>query len=206
MVQEKSKQAIDSQKCRTALVLLAAGDSRRFKGNKLLSLFEGKTMYRHIVDQAETLPGLFFRKIIVTQYPEIGEDLEKLGYEVVENHESILGISHSIQLALAALGDTADAACFAVCDQPWLTAKTIEGLIDGWKRSGRGLGCLAHNGELGNPSVFSSPYFTELAALTGDRGGKRILRSHLEDVYLFEVENEQELRDIDTRGMPEVIE
>ena len=55
---------------------------------------------------------------------------------MVENVQSSLGISHSIHLALeAASPQKAEEAayCFAVCDQPYLKADTIEDLIEGWK-------------------------------------------------------------------------
>lgn len=196
------------QEKRVALVLLAAGDSRRFHGNKLLSMFQGKVMYRHIADQVALLPGDFFcRKILVTQYPEIAADLEAGGYDVIINHDSHLGISHSIHLALEALekggeteaGACADAACFAVCDQPWLRKDTIAALIDGWRGSGQGLACLCHRGDFGNPGVFARAYWQELLALGGDVGGKRVLRRHLEDLCLYEVEDGKELVDVDVR-------
>lgn len=140
------------------LILLAAGNSRRFDGNKLLTPFHGKPMYQYIVEEVEKLPdGLFDDKIVVTQYPEIMEDLGKRGYMVVENVQSSLGISHSIHLALeaAASPDGEEASyCFAVCDQPYLKAATIEGLIEGWKNSKRGIGCLCNMGEFGNPAIF----------------------------------------------------
>jgi molybdenum cofactor cytidylyltransferase len=85
------------------LILLAAGDSRRFDGNKLLTPFHGKAMYQYIVEEVAKLPDdLFDKKIVVTQYREIMEDLGKRGYLVVENVQSSLGISHSIHLALEA--------------------------------------------------------------------------------------------------------
>lgn len=195
------------------LILLAAGDGRRFGGNKLLSEFHGKAMYRYIIEEIEKLPeSLFAGKMIVTQYEQIGSDLKGMGYQVVENHESRLGISHSIHLALEAVSalkvdkknemesvpdDTAY--CFAVCDQPYLKAETMKGLIDGWLESGRGLGCLCNMGELGNPAVFSSRYLDELLALTGDVGGKRVVRKHIDDLYLYEVDDGLELVDIDVK-------
>lgn len=191
------------------LVLLAAGDGKRFGGNKLLSEFHGKPMYRYIIEEIEKLPeALFAGKLVVTQYEKIGSDLGSMGYKVVENHESSLGISHSIHLALEALktpeaGSGADADgtayCFAVCDQPYLKADTIKGLIDGWLRSKRGLGCLCNMGELGNPAVFSARYRDELLALTGDVGGKRVVRKHIDDLYLHEVDDGLELVDIDVK-------
>lgn len=195
------------QKSKVAFILLAAGDSRRFHGNKLLSNFRGKAMYRHIADQVEQLPKEFFcRKILVTQYPQIAEDLSRRGYEVVINPDSHLGISHSIFLALLLLEEADEdtsAACFAVCDQPWLKKETIVRLLASWNDSGHGLACLCHQGDFGNPAIFSRSYWAELKSLRGDIGGKRILRNHPDDLFLCEVEDGKELVDIDVPQMEE---
>lgn len=185
---------------RLSLVLLAAGSSRRFHGNKLLYQFSGKPMYRHIIDQLAELPdSLFERKIIVTQYQEIADDLEKEGYEVIFNYDTELGISHSIHLALERLKDFDGGVCFAVCDQPYLKMDTIRDLIGAWQESQKGIGCLAHQGEFGNPAVFSMKYWEELMELSGDVGGRRVIRKHLNDLFLYEVEDGKELVDIDIK-------
>lgn len=183
-----------------ALILLAAGDSRRFGGNKLLSAYNGKLMYRCLVDEVAKLPeGLFCEKVVVTQYEAIEKDLKAEGYLTVRNDESRLGISRSIRLGIEALnGWEAISYCFAVCDQPDLRADTMEGLVRGWQLSGKGLGCPCFNGEPGNPVIFSGRYRNELLSLTGDVGGKRILKRHLDDVYRYEVTDERELLDIDS--------
>ncbi|MBS6645781.1 MAG: nucleotidyltransferase family protein [Clostridiaceae bacterium] len=185
---------------RLSLVLLAAGSSRRFQGNKLLYHFSGKPMYRHMIDQLEELPeSLFEQKIVVTQYREIAEDLEKDGFEAVYNYDTDLGISHSIHLAFPVLRESVDAVCFAVCDQPYLKGKTLLAFLKDWQQSGKGIGCLTHQGEFGNPAVFSMKYREELLALTGDVGGRRVIRKHLSDLFLYEVEDGKELVDIDIR-------
>ncbi len=222
------------------LVLLAAGSSRRFQGNKLLHEFQGKPMYRHLADQVKALPSdVFEKKMVVTQYEEIGDSLGKEGFLVVRNRRPELGISHSIHLAIAAMEeqgllpvitacgcdynqDTAGdacvkqeagtdsrkreaAVCFAVCDQPFLSGKSIQRLMEGWKQSGKGLGCLCCQGELGNPAVFGQRYLDELLLLTGDTGGKKVIRRHMDDLFLLEVEDGKELMDIDVKAdvMPE---
>lgn len=185
---------------RIVLVLLAAGDSRRFGGNKLLENFGGKSMYRYLTDEIAAFPEEFFyRKIVVSQYPEILADLASRGYEAIENRESYLGISHSIHLALEAMDGQETAVCFAVCDQPFLKGKTVERLLAEWKESGKGMGCLCHQGEDGNPAVFACRYERELLALTGDVGGKRVMRRFPEDVYRCDVTDGRELADIDRR-------
>jgi molybdenum cofactor cytidylyltransferase len=207
---------MNTNRKKIALILLAAGNSVRFGGNKLLSVYHGKRMYRHIVDQVERLaPETFAEKIVVSQYREILEDLAAEGYTVVKNLAPEQGISHSIHLGLGvvrslrenenkpdAVGDqcenAVDAVCFAVCDQPDLKAETLTGFIDGWEKSGKTIGCLSHDGTAGNPVIFDVRYADELRALTGDVGGKRVLKSHPEEVYYHEITDGAELVDIDT--------
>ena len=194
-----------------ALVLLAAGDSRRYGGNKLLDQIEGRPMYRHVMDEVLALPESFFcKRILVSQYGEILACAGQAGFTAVENRESSLGISHSIHLGLqAAEAAGAEAVCFSVCDQPWLKGETIKALIEGWKQSGLGLGTLSFQGRDGNPAIFSSSYFPELKAITGDKGGRAVLKCHESDVYRYEVRDGQELEDVDVRqitdfSMPEL--
>ena len=146
---------------RTALVVLAAGDSRRFESNKLLVPVDGMPMYRHILEETAGLSKTVFRrKILVSQYEEILQSGTAYGFTTVENRDSSLGVSHSIHLALEALEQeleqgSLDGICFAVCDQPWLTKKTISGLVNGWKAGKTGLGTVSCRGRDGSPAVFS---------------------------------------------------
>lgn len=183
------------------LVLLAAGDSRRFGGNKLLADFEGKPMYRHIADQIAGLErDVFSRKLVVSQYPEILSQLGAEGYETIENCRSDLGISHSIRLALGVLDGREAAVCFAVCDQPRLRGATVRRLVKEWKENGRGIACLSYRGRDGNPAVFARRYEQELLRLTGDTGGRRVIRDHPEALWRCEIEDERELEDMDEPG------
>ena len=60
---------------------MAAGNSRRFGSNKLLFPWKGKTMYRHGLDLLLELKKEMKEQlsvIVVTQYPEILEEVQKL--------------------------------------------------------------------------------------------------------------------------------
>lgn len=178
------------------VIILAAGNSVRFGTNKLLEPVEGIPMYRRTADKILQID--FETRIVVTQYREILEALKRDGFLPVENREPGLGISHSIALGLSALKKDSQSCMFLVCDQPFLSVGAIQKLKREFEASEKGIGAAAAGGEAGNPVVFSADYYRELAALTGDRGGKRVLKAHPEDVMLTEVP-ERELADIDTR-------
>lgn len=193
---------ISRQELPAALVMMAAGNSERFGENKLLYPVNGKPMYEHLADQVNGLAeSVFQKKIVVTQYPELAEHMKKRGFQVCLNDQPELGISHSVHLgAEEAWKWEPDAAiCFAVSDQPYLRGTTLEMLIRQWKASGKGIGALAYHEEIGNPVVFAEKYRKELMELTGDKGGKRVVKRHMDDLYLMEVEDAEELRDLDTK-------
>lgn len=187
---------------RFKLVLLAAGLSRRYGAeNKLLAQWNGKPLYRWTLDRLETI----YRErpeecalLVVTQYQEIAEDCARRNIPWVHNPKAAEGISTSLKLGLTQGGEGEHTAFF-VADQPQLTGATIRGFLAGYAQSGKGLGCVSWGEQLGNPCAFSAPYYPELLALTGDIGGKGVLRRHLEDCYCYPLPGGWELEDIDTK-------
>jgi CTP:molybdopterin cytidylyltransferase MocA len=179
---------------RIAVILEAAGNSSRFGSNKLLHIMEdGRPMSASILEAARSVDA--YRKILVTQYDEVAAMAPD--FKVVMNDRPDLGISRSMQLGLKAAGD-ADAYMFCVCDQPGLTKATLERLIKAYKKGTAGIVSLAWQGKMCNPKIFSSRYREELMALSGDTGGRQIIASHADDIFLVEALSEDEVRDIDS--------
>ena len=176
-----------------AVILEAAGNSSRFGSNKLLHIMDdGRPMIASILDAVRPLD--VYKKVLVTQYDEVASMAPE--FDVVMNDRPDLGISRSMQLGLAAAGD-ADAYMFCVCDQPGLTAATLERLIEAYKKGTAGIVSLAWQGKMCNPKIFSSRYKEELMRLSGDTGGRQIIASHADDILLVEAESEDEVKDID---------
>lgn len=185
-----------------AVILLGAGDSRRFGGRKQFTLIDGKPMYMYIVENISKIDVNC--RILVTQFDEMIKEVSPYPISVILNESSHLGISHSIKLGiLAALkqdkGNRIDAFLFAVCDQPYLSAKSIYNLINGYCASPKGIACLAFNEELGNPVIFHKKYIGELLNLSKDTGGKAVLRSNLDDLIKIQADSPMELHDMDTK-------
>ena len=181
---------------RINLILLAAGNSKRFNGNKLLAIYKDKPIYMYIV---EKVLDLKVNKIIcVTQYKEIKEALLNTDINVVMNENSSLGVSSSIKLGIN-FDKNADGYMFMVCDQPFISIETLNSLIDNFINGDKGIVCVGYGDNKGNPVIFSKRYVNELLSLEGDNGGKRILNGHLNDLNIVNVDSAIELVDIDTQ-------
>lgn len=182
---------------RINLILLASGNSKRFDGNKLLTNFNDKPLYMYTLDKIKSIDGLN-KVIVVTQYDEIKTKSIDLGFDIVLNKESNLGISNSIILGINR-DKEADGYMFMVCDQPFIKIKSINKLIEEFNSCNKGICSVAYKDRLGNPNIFSRKYLDELLSLKGDVGGKYVLKKHIDDLKIIQVEYEEELKDIDTR-------
>ena len=184
------------------MIYLAAGLSSRYGSNKLLDTIDGKPMYRHLLDiltvMKEEEPHRY-ELIVVTAYDEIEEAVKGLPLKVVRNNHQELGASHSIKLGLEACGEIGqhDHVMFAVADQPYVQEDELFGFIHMYKRSYKGIGCLSYEGVMGNPVIFQGKFVPELMALSGDVGGKMVVKAHPQEVFLYEAESEKSLQDLD---------
>ena len=185
------------------MIYLAAGLSSRYGSNKLLKEIDGKPMYRHLLDiltvMKEEEPHRY-ELVVVTAYDEIEDYVKELPVKVVRNQHQELGASYSIKLGLEACGEIGrhDHVMFAVADQPYVQEDELFGFIHMFKRSYKGIGVLCWKGEMGNPVIFQGQFVPELMALTGDVGGKAVVKAHLSEVFQYEADSEMSLRDFDT--------
>ena len=104
-------------------VVLAAGSARRFGGNKLTAAVEGVALIRRALSAVPA--ERFSRVAVVTQYPEIRELAKEFSFTPVRNDAPEAGVSRSIALGLAALGNC-PGALFLVADQPLLRRESVD--------------------------------------------------------------------------------
>ena len=206
-------------------IYLAAGYSRRFGANKLLTPYDGIPMYRILFDRLVSIlesDELVKDVTVVTQYSEIEDEVNRRSQKTsksvrcVINPDPSRGISSSIKCGIADLlshsetlalheknkcglriDPASHAIIFFVADTPQLAEKTVTEFIHAFADSGKRLGCIGHEGEMGNPGGFGAEFIPELMELEGDRGGKRILLAHRDEVLIFSDTKPEELEDID---------
>lgn len=184
-------------------IVLAAGCSRRFGKNKLLCKINGKPMYRYILEllfrQQEA--GAVGQVVVVSQYEEIFLDIKKhfKGMECVKNPAPQMGISSSVRLGVRRLLELSEASVscfFTVADQPYFTGRSFHKMAGLQQEYPKLIIAAAKCGECCNPVIFPAEYYPKLQELTGDVGGKAVLRKSMEAVKLCELP-ERELWDVD---------
>ena len=159
-------------------------------------------MYRHMLDiltvMKEEEPHRY-EVVVVTAYDEIEEAVKDLPVTVVRNAEPELGVSHSIKLGLLACGEIGqhDHVMIAVADQPYIQEDELFGFIHMYKRSYKGIGCFAYEGEIGNPVAFQGKFVPELMNLEGDVGSMQIVEKNSQELFLYEAECKESLQDFD---------
>lgn len=134
--------------------------------------------------------------IVVTQHEEIRKQIMNDSVKIAFCKESKYGISWSIKAGIHAAKD-ADHYAFFVADQPEMKKETMESFLSFMENGNYELGCVKTESGLGNPVWFDQKYKKELLSLTGDQGGKKILKKHIEKARFFKVLEESELCDID---------
>lgn len=172
-----------------AAILLAAGRSSRMGGpNKLLESFDGKPLVRRAAEAA--LASRADPVIVVTGHmgDAVAAALAGLDVVRVENPDFAAGLSTSLAAGLAAVPAAADAAIVLLADMPAVDAGAIDRLISAYDPArGALIVRAASGGRRGNPVLWSRRFFAELAAITGDQGGRALFEAVPEAVVDVEI-------------------
>jgi len=160
----------------TALVLLAAGLSRRYgTASKLVASYRGKPLALHAAETLAALP--FARHIAVCRSGD--DDLAVLladaGFEVITNPDTARGQASSIVLGVEAAGEP-EALMICLADMPLVSAAHVRAVVE---RVTPGGIVASVNGPADPPmppAAFDREYLPELLRLEGDKGARHLLQ------------------------------
>ena len=161
---------------RLGIVVLAAGEARRFGACKQLVAFQGKPLLQHVIDAALALPHK--RLIVVTG--KYDQEIKKAfeggmvsGAEQVYNPDWPEGMSSSIRLGCQVLGSDCDQILVLLADQVLVSTDELFALIDATDSTG--IACAGFSGTVGPPALFGSAFYPALLSLNAENGAKKIL-------------------------------
>ncbi|MGD8552581.1 MAG: selenium cofactor biosynthesis protein YqeC [Anaerolineales bacterium] len=168
----QGKDPVRATRGRVAAVVLAAGESKRFGGNKLLQVWQGKPLLQHVLEAVRM--SKVDVKVLVLGYEQqtILDSVEYDGFEVVHNEEWAAGQSRSVKIGLEAVEDKVEAVIYPLGDMPSVQPDLINKLIDRYNQTLAPIVAPRVGQEWGNPVLFDRSTFPAFSEISGDRGAK----------------------------------
>lgn len=161
----------------TAGLVLAAGASRRMGSPKQLLPIGGRPLLEVVVAQAcqSRLDDVLV--VLGAHADEIRRGVDFGRARTVINPDHATGMSSSLRLGLSTFGDSVARAVVILGDQPDVTARVLDSLLDLQEASGLPAAALSFDGLLHPPVVLVRELWGDLMDLQGDVGCRALIRA-----------------------------
>lgn len=182
-------------------ILLAAGQATRMGQPKQLLDWQGQPLVRHVAQTALASPIAGLVVVLGAYAPQVRAALAGLAgaLTLVTCADYATGQAASLRCGLAALPAETSAVLVLLVDQPLITPALIERLFAAFADTPNALAVVPrYQGRRGNPVLLAAALFSELHALTGDRGARDLLQQHAKRVCWLELDDPAVLSDLDT--------
>lgn len=173
---------------KTGVILLAAGSSSRLGRPKQLINYQGKTLLQHSIEAAHHSAADVLIVVLGCNADLIQTHIESKEVSVLVHAHWKDGMSSSMQCGLRHLIETrqVDQVVLMLCDQPFVHQGLLDQLMLDKQTSGKGIIACSYAGTVGVPALFDQKYFSELLALKGTEGAKKVILNHQEDTFLVD--------------------
>lgn len=167
----------------TAVMILAAGVSRRLGRPKQQLIFENQTLLNRIIHTAISLQS---GPVLVVH----GDDTilsQDIAIEPVLNRQWQEGMATSIHAGINALDakyPMLETVIITVCDQPFITIELLREMIALQEQTSLPIIASVYGETIGTPVMFHKSVFKELLTLSGDKGARQLLKKDSDRVGL----------------------
>lgn len=187
-------------------IILAAGFGSRFGGGKLSSPWRGGRLIDGALGAALTAP---VRELVVVTGADtrvedaarefVGRRTQAAPVRIVHAVDHRLGMSASLAAGIAALAPDCDGAFVFLGDMPVVPPDIAPALAAALSR-GALAAAAEFDGRRGHPVLFGRTLFSALRRLTGDEGGRTVLRGLGERLAIVHANDGGILLDVDAPG------
>lgn len=177
-------------------VVLAAGRSSRFGSTKQAATLDEVPLVRRAIDSAAATCGDRVITVIGHDAATVFQAMDTDSGFIIVNEAYEQGLGSSIAAAARACGEHVDALLLLLADQALVTAEHLRMLIDAWSGADDEIVATAYDHTLGPPVLLPRATFSDLCALSGDRGAHELLSD--DRFQLKTIQFEAAAVDIDT--------
>ena len=176
-------------------LVLAAGRSTRFGGDKLTAMLGAQPVVRWSVSALQEMSAVYVVVGIVSD--GVRAALDGLDVVFVENPVRDEGMASSIRAGIAALPDTVEAVVIALGDQPLISPHVIRQVRARWRAADCAAVIAEYTDGRGHPVLFGRECFSALAEVHGEVGARAVLMQLAGQVAVVSVNSKIPI-DVDT--------
>jgi len=179
-------------------IILAAGEGKRMGKVKLTLPLGDKQLIEWVLQAVKLTPLDKYFLVVRPEDKEIIKTGEKWGAEIVLNPEYKSGMSSSIRKALLQISPEELEGFFVILgDQPLINPSILFKMILAFTPDKKEMVVPFYKNRQGNPVFFDGYWKDELMKLSGDLGGRVLIKAHPERIKRFKISDESILLDID---------
>ncbi len=192
---------------RIAILILAAGCSRRMKGGfKLLMAVDGVPMVRRVAEAAHAASPHTLIVVTGHEAEAVRLVLSPFSPVFIHNPDYASGMASSLRCGVSALPETVEAVLVMLGDMPYLRPSHLQKLMTAYAFHAHHAHSADHtpiivptcHGKRGNPVLWPRCHFLQMQTLEGDQGARTLLQQFADEVVEIEMEDDAVLLDIDT--------
>jgi xanthine/CO dehydrogenase XdhC/CoxF family maturation factor/GTP:adenosylcobinamide-phosphate guanylyltransferase len=178
-------------------MILAAGESRRMKQQKLLMDYHGESFVKAIVRKSLASEADETLVVLGSHSREIFGEISEFKVNTVYNPLFKEGMLSSIQCGFRSVSKKVNAVVLMLGDQPMIGPEVVDELIAMYRKTRAGIVVPVYKGQRGHPVLIDTRFRDEIFLLDPGMGLKGLMRSHPEEIRELEIDNPNILKDID---------
>jgi molybdenum cofactor cytidylyltransferase len=180
-------------------IILAGGESKRMKSQKMLLPFKGKKIIEKVIENVTSSDVHKTMVILGAEHDAILQVITGLGVMHCYNENYRDGMLSSVKCGFRSLPFDIEGILVFQGDQPMIPPFAINKVINAYRKSGKGIIIPVFKKKRGHPILIDNKYRNEIEKLSNDEGLRSLARRFSYDVLEVEVNAPEILRDIDTQ-------
>jgi molybdenum cofactor cytidylyltransferase len=179
-------------------IILAAGASSRMGQPKLLLPFGDKCIIESVLENV-TASGIDKSLVILgADQNQIKKRIQNHSIDIILNPRFSQGMLSSVICGFESLPNSARAAVVVLGDQPSITSRTINTLLEQYQKTRKGIILPVYKGRRGHPILIDTKYKKIIKNLNPNIGLRELIHNHPQDILEVQIKHRSVVQDIDT--------